>query len=186
MRTILALITISLVVNGYGICGGTAKTFDGKQMPKDSVAEFQLCTQKGRTSSDSTMLVYAVKIDTLSVSMILHGVKDDYSQAERPGNPSTGWGYDKAGAEFAESYQLRRVMLSPGPHELTVRCAGSFLRPKGIRDFVTEPFRMPLTVKAKHRYSFDVKYSEPTWLVTIEDKTTKTVVATLSVKSKLP
>jgi hypothetical protein len=183
-RFIIAALLICFLSPLTHIHAGNVKTTEGKQMPKDSVASLRLYEQKGEHHKDSVLFVFAVRIDTTTVSELLHGKKDDYSAAERPNMLQSDWEYDKYGLEFGEAYQLRTVNLAPGKHVLTVKCHGSFLRVKGIKNYFTEPFKMPLEAVAKHEYCFRVKYAEPDWFVTIEDRTAKTVVASIAVTAK--
>ncbi len=184
MKTVITLISFCMLLPLACVHAGKVKTIDGKQMPKDSVAELHICEQKGHQHADSVMFVYAVRIDTVTVSQLLHGVKDNYASEEKPNMLQSDWEFDKYVLEFEEARQIRTVVLAPGKHTLTVKCLGSFLRAKEVKTFFTQPFQLSVDVVAKHGYIFGVKYAEPNWLITIEDKTAKKVAASISVTSK--
>jgi hypothetical protein len=178
MKTIVTLISFCVLLPLVCANGGKVKTIDGKQMPKDSVAEFYLCQQEGKRFADSIMFVYAVKIDSVTVSELLHGVKDDYSWAAGPNTPRSNVDFDKADAEFGEAYQLRKVYLTPGKHVLILRCAGRFTRSGNDKVYITTPFQMVFDVSGAHTYRFVLGCKEPLWQVAIEDKIAKTTVVT--------
>jgi hypothetical protein len=178
MKTIIALISFCFLLPLAYVHAGKVKTIDGKQMPKDSVAEFYLTEQIGKRFADSILFVYAVKIDTVTVSEMLHGVKDDYSIAENPNTSRSNWDFDKCDYEFSEAYQLRKVQLAPGKHTLTLRCLARFTTKKEDDIFFTTPFLLGMEVTAKHIYNLKIRFARPLWHIAVEDKTTKTTVAT--------
>ena len=177
MKTIVALISFCMLLPFACASGGKIKTIDGKQMPKDSVAEFYLTEQIGKRFADSILFVYALKIDTVTVSEMLHGVKDDYSIAEKPNMNPRDWDFDKCYYEFSEAYQLRKVHLAPGKHALTLRCLARFTT-KDDDVFFTTPFPLGVEVTANHIYDLKIRFERPLWHIAVEDETTKTTVAT--------
>jgi hypothetical protein len=181
MKTIVALILFCLLLPLTCVNGGKVKTVDGKQMSKDSVAVLYLCEQEGKRFADSILFVYAVKIDTVTVSEILHGVKDDYALAENANVNAADWDFDKAHYEFSEAYRARKVNLTPGKHGLTLRCLARFTSKKEDYVFFTTPFLMAMEVAAQHTYDLKILFVAPVWHITIEDKATKAVVDSVSV-----
>lgn len=186
MKTVITLISICILLPLVCANGGRVKTIDGKQMPKDSVAVLYLTEQIGKRFADSILFVSVIKLDTITVSEILHGVKDDYSIVESPNTNPHDWNFDKAYYEFAESYQVRKVHLIPGKHTLTLRGLARLSTKKGDDIFFTTPFQLSAQFKAKHTYHLKIRFEKPIWHITIEDRTAKKAeaVATISITSK--
>ena len=179
MKTVIALISFCMLLPFACASGGKVKTIDGKQMPKDSVAELELSGVQGSMKIDSVMRVHVIEVDTVTVSELVHGRG---FQWPTPATliDSTGV-IARAVLEWVDASQLEKVRITPGSHTITIRSAGDFRRSGVSYAMATAPCELSFEALAKHKYRLRVNYN---WEVEIEDKTAKTVVASKLVPPK--
>lgn len=180
MRVVAFLLSLCLLLPLTGASAGKVKTIDGKQMAKDSAAEFYLSGQIGKRFADSILFVYTVKIDTVSASEVLYGSEDTYSIVESPNTDSAAWAVGKALFEFSDVQRARKVYLTPGEHALTMRGVARLRN----RIAFTMPFPLSMRAEAGQSYRLKMVYADPIWHISIEDKSGRTVAATKITTSK--
>jgi hypothetical protein len=179
MKIVITLISFCILLPLVCANGGKVKTIDGKQIPKDSVAELELSGVLGSMKTDSVMRVHAVKVDTVAVSELVHGRGFQWTTPATLID-STGV-IARAVLEWVDASQLEKVIIIPGSHTITIRCAGDFRRSGFSYAMATAPCELSFEALSKHKYRLRVKYN---WEVEIEDKTAKTVVVSKLVPPK--
>jgi hypothetical protein len=186
MKTIVTLISFCMFLPLVCANGGKVKTIDGKEMPKDSVAEIELAYELGTVNTDSVLAVYVVAIDSASIAqmksvqnkprgIIPRGVAFAPSSPEEP-----------ATAEYISAFSLGKSKLAAGNHVITVQCSRTY---RGKHETTTRWSRqMNVTIQLvpKQKYDLKVTYLDGNWAVNFADKATKIVAATTSGTAELP
>jgi hypothetical protein len=185
MKTIVTLISLCLLLPLTCVHGGKVKTIDGKQMPKDSVAEMELAYQLGTVNTDSVLAVYVVAIDSVSIAQ-MEGVQNKPrgiipgGVAFAPSSPE-----EPATIEYISAFSVGKGKLAAGNRVITVQCSRTY---KGKHETTTRWSRqMNVTIQLvpEQKYGLKVTFLDGSWTVNFEDKATKMVAATASGKAEL-
>jgi hypothetical protein len=185
MKTVITFISFCMLLPLVCANGGKVKTIDGKQMPKDSVAEIELAYELGTANTDSVLAVYVVAIDSVSIAQMKNVQNKPRGIIPRgiafaPSSPE-----EPATVEYISAFSVGKGKLAAGDRVITVQCSRTY---KGKHETTTRWSRqMNVTIQLvpEQKYGLKVTYLDGNWTVNFEDKATKMVAATASGKAEL-